>query len=98
MNLAISDVLWLNQALREFYRSGSETLIDSYEEDASRRIWRAQHFSFWMTSMLHIGPEATEFDTMRSLGELESLTRSRYAQQFLAEGYTGWPYEAEDWL
>lgn len=98
MNLAISDVLWLNQALREFYRSGSETLIDSYEADASKRIWRAQHFSFWLTSMLHIGQEETEFDTMRNLGELESLTRSRYAQQFLAEGYTGWPYEAQDWL
>ena len=98
MNLAISDVLWLNQALREFYRSGSTGLIDTYEQDALRRIWRAQHYSFWMTSMLHIGPEATEFDKMRSLGELESLTRSRYAQQFLAEGYTGWPYEAEDWL
>lgn len=97
MNLAISDVLWLNQALREFYRSGSETLIDSYEQDASRRIWRAQHFSFWMTSMLHTMPESTEFDKKRSLGELESLTRSRFSQQALAEGYTGWEYEASDW-
>lgn len=97
MNLAISDVLWLNQALREFYRSGSETLIDTYEQDALRRIWRAQHFSFWMTSMLHVAPEATEFDKLRSLGELESLTQSRYAQQALAEGYTGWAYEATDW-
>jgi p-hydroxybenzoate 3-monooxygenase len=51
-----------------------------------------------MTSMLHIAPEASEFDKMRSLGELESLTQSRFAQQFLAEGYTGWAYEAEDWL
>ena len=98
MNLAISDVLWLNQALREFYRSGSDTLLNSYEKDALRRIWRAQHYSFWMTSMLHIAPEASEFDKMRSLGELESLTQSRFAQQFLAEGYTGWAYEAEDWL
>jgi p-hydroxybenzoate 3-monooxygenase len=98
MNLAISDVLWLNQALREYYRSGSETLIDTYEEDASRRIWRAQHYSFWMTSMLHISPDASEFDKKRSLGELESLTRSRFSQQALAEGYTGWAYEAEDWM
>lgn len=98
MNLAISDVLWLNQALREFYRSGSETLLESYEVDALKRIWRAQHYSFWMTSMLHISPESTEFDNRRSLGELESLTRSRFSQQALAEGYTGWEYEAQDWL
>jgi p-hydroxybenzoate 3-monooxygenase len=42
-------------------------------------------------------PESTEFDKKRSLGELESLTRSRFSQQALAEGYTGWEYEASDW-
>ena len=98
MNLAISDVLWLNQALREFYRSGSESLIDSYEKDALSRIWRAQYYSFWMTSMLHITPDATDFDKQRSLGELDALTKSEFAQQALAEGYTGWQYEAQDWL
>lgn len=48
---------------------GSETLVGTYKEDAARRFWRAQHLSFWMTSIVHIGPESTEFDATRSFGE-----------------------------
>lgn len=97
MNLAISDVLWLNQALRSFFGSGSRALIDAYPDNASKRIWRAQHFSYWMTSMLHIAPDATDFDRRRGLGELYSVTSSLAAQQYLAEGYTGWDYGVDDW-
>lgn len=96
MNLAFSDVLWLNQALGSFFATGSEDLMDAYPQNASRRIWRAQHFSYWMTSMLHVAPDASEFDKLRSLGELHSVTSSRYAQQYLAESYTGWDYGV-DW-
>ena len=97
MNLAISDVLWLNQALRSFFATGSEELMIAYPENALKRIWKAQHFSFWMTSMMHIAPDATEFDNRRGLGELALLTESRYAQQYFAEAYTGWDYGVDDW-
>lgn len=97
MNLAFSDVLWLNQALRSFFATGSETLLTAYPENALKRIWKAQHFSYWMTSMLHIAPEATEFDKLRGLGELSLLTGSENAQKYLAESYTGWDYGVDDW-
>ena len=97
LNLAMSDVLWLNRALREFYRSGSEAYLDTYQDDALKRIWKATHYSYWMTTMLHIAPDATEFDKRRQLGELESVTGSWFGQQYLAEGYTGWDYDADDW-
>ena len=96
MNLAFSDVLWLFQALKAFFTEGSEHLMDTYEENAMKRIWKAQHFSYWMTSMLHIAPDASDFDKKRQIGELYSVTDSEYAQQYIAEGYTGWPYGA-DW-
>jgi p-hydroxybenzoate 3-monooxygenase len=97
MNLAFSDVLWLNQALSSFFNTGSEELMAAYPENALKRIWKAQHFSYWMTSMLHITPDASEFDKLRSRGELALLTESRFAQQYLAESYTGWNYEVDDW-
>jgi p-hydroxybenzoate 3-monooxygenase len=92
MNLAFSDVLWLNQALRSFFATGSEELMNAYPQNALDRIWKAQHFSYWMTTMLHIAPDASEFDKRRGLGELSLLTSSRAAQQYLAESYTGWDY------
>ncbi|MEO8095665.1 MAG: 4-hydroxybenzoate 3-monooxygenase, partial [Pseudolysinimonas sp.] len=94
MNLAIADVLLLNQALGEFFRSGSRTLVDGYAATARDRIWRAQHFSWWMTSMLHAGPADTEFDRLRRFGELGSVVRSRAGSTYLAEAYTGWPLDA----
>lgn len=97
LNLAFSDILWLNRALREYYRSGSEKYIDTFQEDALKRIWKATHFSYWMTTMLHIASDATEFDKRRQLGELYTVTNSPYAQQYIAESYTGWEYDADDW-
>ncbi len=97
MNLAFSDVLWLNQALRSFFATGSEALMEAYPTNSLERIWKAQHYSYWMTSMLHVTPDATEFDKLRGRGELSLLTSSRYAQQALAEGYVGWDYGVDDW-
>ncbi len=97
MNLAFSDVLWLNQALRSFFATGSESLMDAYPTNALQRIWKAQHYSYWMTTLLHTTPETTEFDKRRALGELSLLTSSRYAQEYLAEGYVGWDYGVDDW-
>lgn len=95
MNLAIADVVLLHAALVEQAASGARTLLDGYAAAASDRIWRAQHFSWWMTSMLHAAPDATEFDRLRRLGELHSVVGSRAGSTFLAEAYTGWPLRTE---
>lgn len=95
MNLAAADVLVLERALRALLLENDERLIDAYAETALRRIWKAQHFSWWMTSMLHASPEATEFDRMRQLGELRSVVESEAGSRYLAEAYTGWPLSRE---
>lgn len=97
LNLAFSDILWVNRALREFYRTGSEKYLDTYQEDAYRRIWKAANFSYFMTTMLHMTPDASAFDKQRQVAELYSYTQSKYGQQYIAEAYTGWDYEADDW-
>ncbi|WP_426187127.1 4-hydroxybenzoate 3-monooxygenase [Microbacterium sp. TWP3-1-2b2] len=93
MNLAIADVVLLARALRSLLNENDERLIDGYAELASRRIWKAQHFSWWMTSMLHTAPDASEFDRLRQTGELRSVVDSEAGRTFLAEAYTGWPLE-----
>jgi p-hydroxybenzoate 3-monooxygenase len=93
MNLAIADVLLLEVALRAFLLDGDARLLDGYEETALHRIWKAQNFSWWMTSMLHQMPDASDFDRMRQLGELRSVTESRAGRAYLAEAYTGWPVD-----
>lgn len=92
LNLALADVRVLFEAIDSFFSSGSEALLDEYSATASTRIWRAQHFSYWMTSMLHTPPDSDPFSARRALGELESITSSRHGQQYLAEAYTGWPH------
>lgn len=97
LNLAFSDVLWLNRALREFYRSGSQRFLDTYQDDALKRIWKATNYSYMMTTMLHIAPDATEFDKRRQVSDLYSITESVAGQTYIAEGYVGWEYGADDW-
>src|SRR5439155_8572891 len=92
MNLAIADVRVLARALASFYRSGSEELLAGYSATCLRRVWRAQHFSWWMTSMLHKSGDG--FDYRRQLAELENVTTSRPAAANLAENYTGLPWDA----
>lgn len=58
---------------------------------ALARVWRSQHFSYWLTRMLHALPGATEFDARRQLAELECVVGSDAGSTYLAEGYTGWP-------
>ena len=91
MNLAVADVIILERALRALLLEGDERLIDAYAETALRRIWKAQHFSWWMTSMLHVAPDASDFDRLRQLGELASVVESDAGRRYLAEAYTGWP-------
>ncbi|MEJ6488865.1 FAD-dependent monooxygenase [Leucobacter sp. USCH14] len=93
MNLAVADVLLLGDALRRLLGEGDERGVDAYAERALRRIWKAQHFSWWMTSMLHAAPGSDAFDRQRQLGELRSVTESEGGRHYLAEAYTGWPLE-----
>jgi len=95
MNLAVADVLLLDRALRALLLEQDERPLDAYAETALRRIWKAQHFSWWMTSMLHVAPDATDFDRLRQLGELRSVVDSEAGRRYLAEAYTGWPFETE---
>ncbi|MER7798305.1 4-hydroxybenzoate 3-monooxygenase [Microbacterium sp. NPDC096154] len=91
MNLAVADVVLLADALRALLREGDERLLDAYPERAMERIWKAQHFSWWMTSMLHVSPDASDFDRRRQVGELRSVVESEHGRAYLAEAYTGWP-------
>jgi p-hydroxybenzoate 3-monooxygenase len=93
MNLAIADVRVLARALAAFYRSGSTDLLDRYSEVCLRRIWKAQRFSWWMTSLLHRFEEASPFDRRRQLAELDYVTGSRAGATTLAENYVGLPME-----
>ena len=101
LNLAMADVYRLSHALAGFYRAGSgdERLLDLYSERALRRTWRAQRFSWWMTSMLHKLPSddggANAFDHRRQIADLEYLFSSRAAMTSLAESYAGTPFEHE---
>lgn len=93
MNLAIHDVKLLHEALEALLVRQDEALLDRYAETALKRIWKAQHFSWWMTSMLHNTPDASEFDRRRQLGELRTVVDSEAGRRFLAESYTGWPHD-----
>ena len=66
---------------------------DVYTEKCLRRVWGAQHFSWWMTSMLHTMPDALAFDVRRQIAELQIITGSRAGQTLLAENYAGLPIE-----
>jgi len=94
MNLAIADVRLLAAALGALLVDRDARLLDAYPETASRRIWKAQHFSWWMTSLLHVAPDATDFDRRRQLGELRTVVESEHGRAYLAEAYCGWPFDA----
>ena len=91
LNLAVADVFVLSRAIESWYRTGSTDGLESYSVTALRRIWRAQHFSWWMTSMLHRFDDATEFDRRRQLAELDLVTSSTAAATAVAENYVGLP-------
>jgi p-hydroxybenzoate 3-monooxygenase len=89
MNLAISDIRVLAHALTEFYRSGDKVLLDAYSEICLRRVWRAQRFSWWMTSMLHRFDRSDPFQLKVQQAELDYVTTSRAAATTIAENYVG---------
>jgi p-hydroxybenzoate 3-monooxygenase len=91
LNLAVSDVRYLADGLVEFYSEGSQAGIGAYSGRALARVWKAERFSWWMTSILHTFPNTDDFGTRIQRTEFEYLAASRAAAQSLAENYTGLP-------
>jgi p-hydroxybenzoate 3-monooxygenase len=89
LNLAIADVTLLARALKAWLVDGSSSLVDSYSDDALRRVWRCTHFSWWMTSMLHTTGDP--FDAQLQLSQLRWVTGSEAGAAGLAENYAGLP-------
>ena len=93
LNLAVADVVVLARALVEHDRSGRTDLLDAYSDTCLRRVWRAQHFSWWMTSMLHRFPGNDPFQHQLQLSQLRYVASSPAAAASLAENYVGLPLE-----
>lgn len=93
MNLAVADVQVLARGLTEFYDSGDAALLEAYSETCLKRVWKAQRFSWWMTSMLHSFPDEDEFRHRLQVAELDYVTGSRAASTSLAENYVGLPMD-----
>lgn len=91
LNLAASDVHYLWRALIAHYRRGSATELEDYSRRALARVWKAERFSWWMTSLLHRFPEHSGFDRRIQEADLDYLLSSRAALASLAENYVGLP-------
>jgi len=89
LNLAVNDVRVLSQALVSFYEKKSEDGLKDYSTTALKRVWRAEYFSWWMTSMLHRFPDDSPFQHRIQLAELDYIVHSRAKAVTLAENYTG---------
>jgi p-hydroxybenzoate 3-monooxygenase len=89
LNLAVGDVRLLAQALEQFYSDGGTGRLAGYTEQALKRIWRAEYFSWWMTSMLHTFDDASSFQREVQRAELENVVASRALATALAENYVG---------
>jgi p-hydroxybenzoate 3-monooxygenase len=92
LNLAAADVVLLAQAFTRLRTTGSADLLDAYSDAALRRVWRAEHFSYFMTTTLHTDPEQSPFQTRLQLSQLDRIATSPHAAAELAENYTGLPF------
>ncbi|SEQ95084.1 p-hydroxybenzoate 3-monooxygenase [Faunimonas pinastri] len=93
MNLAVADVRRLARALDTFYASGRTEALDTYSDLCLKRVWKAQRFSWWMTSMLHRVEGATPFEREIQLAELDYVTSSEAGARTIAENYVGLPFD-----
>ncbi|MGB9286093.1 MAG: hypothetical protein WCB59_18945 [Candidatus Sulfotelmatobacter sp.] len=93
MNLALADVYYLADALQSHYRDNNDEKLRRYSTTCLGRIWKAQSFSWWTTSLLHRFEEASPFDRKRQVAELDYVMSSRAATAMLAENYVGLPLE-----
>ena len=92
LNLAVADVRVLARALARYYASGEVEGLEAYSATCLRRVWRAEHFSWWMTSMLHLDPGGDRLHRRLQLAQLEYVVTSRAAATSLAENYVGIPF------
>ncbi len=93
LNLAASDVRYLSRALIAHYRDRDDAGLDTYSQKCLRRVWKAERFSWWMTSMMHRFPDTGEFGQKIQEAELDYVVHSRAAATSLAENYVGLPFE-----
>ena len=94
LNLAASDVSTLFNMLCKVYTEGRTDLLERYSEVCLRRIWKAERFSWWMTSMLHRFPDSDGFSQRIADSELAYFVESAAGRTTIAENYVGLPYEA----
>jgi p-hydroxybenzoate 3-monooxygenase len=96
LNLAVGDVRELARGLAEWYETGDLGRLDTYSDRCLRRVWRAEHFSWWMTSMLHRFPdENAGFEERLQRAQLDYVTRSEAAATTLAENYVGFVWDKD---
>jgi p-hydroxybenzoate 3-monooxygenase len=93
LNLAAADVVVLSRGLIDFYKTGGTERLERYSETCLRRVWRGEHFSWWMTSMLHRFPGDEPFQHQMQLSQLNYVANSKAAATTLAENYVGLPME-----
>ena len=92
LNTAASDVHYLYSGLRQYYETGDSAGIDAYSARALARVWKAERFSWWFSSLMHRYPDQTAFDHKMQIAELNFLRSSEAAQKAMAENYVGLPY------
>lgn len=92
LNTAASDVNYLFEGLCDFYENNSVRGIDAYSEKALARVWKAERFSWWFSSLMHTYPDQSQFDLKMQVAEIEFLRSNKAAQQAMAENYVGLPY------
>ena len=92
LNTAASDVYYLYNALIAHYKAGDDTGLDGYSDRALARVWKAQRFSWWMTTLLHVFPDHMSYDRKLQQTDLNYLFSSETAQRLLAENYVGLPF------
>ncbi|MFO7804372.1 MAG: 4-hydroxybenzoate 3-monooxygenase [Paracoccaceae bacterium] len=92
LNTAASDVHYLYHGLCDHYENGSDAGLDAYSEKALARVWKAERFSWWFSSLMHRYPDQTTFDHRMQVAELEFLRSNDAAQKAMAENYVGLPY------
>jgi len=92
LNSAASDIYYLYHAMLAHYKNGDDSGLDGYSAKALARVWKAQRFSWWMTTLLHTFPDSIEYDKKLQQTDLEYLFSSESAQSSLAENYVGLPF------
>ena len=92
LNTAASDVHYLYNGLRDFYENNSTAGIDGYSDKALARVWKAERFSWWFSSLMHTYPDQSAFDLKMQIAEIAFLRTNKAAQKSMAENYIGLPY------